>query len=395
MTATNLNLPLLVLSRVCTSAVFMTYPACLSALLVEWGMTATEGGVIQGGFTICFALSLLATSFLSDRYGARIVFISSTLAVALSSFLFALAAEDFWSALLLLGLIGLAQGGTYTPSIMLVSVHAKVGRKGASIGWVLAGMSAGYIVSIFLATVLIEHYNYKAAFLTAAVLTFLGWLFALLATNSVTNTISSISHGNAEFTVAKKRRSKLLTLGYIGHCWELMGMWAWIPAFIAVAVERQESLSALTIGLWTALSLHLSGFFASFISGYAADRYGTRPVLIGFAVLGMLCSLSIGWIQESSPWILFAAVAVYGFSSIGDSAVLSSAMTDSVPAEHLGKALGVRSILGMGAGAIAPISFGFALDFSPQTMEWGIAFVTLAIGGMLAVICAWKLDNAK
>ena len=40
-----LSLPALVLARVCTSAVFMTYPACLSTLLVAWEMSAAQAGL--------------------------------------------------------------------------------------------------------------------------------------------------------------------------------------------------------------------------------------------------------------------------------------------------------------------------------------------------------------
>ena len=47
-------------------------------------------------------------------------------------------------------------------------------------------------------------------------------------------------------------------------------------------------MSPIELGLWTALALHLSGFFASFLSGYAADRFGARSVLIAFAVTGCL-----------------------------------------------------------------------------------------------------------
>ena len=91
--------------------------------------------------------------------------------------------------------------------------------------------------------------------------------------------------------------------------------------------------------------------------------------------------------------MLFRSTAVYGFVTIGDSAVLSSAMTDAVPTDRLGRVLGLRSILGMGAGAAAPAVFGLTLDLLPQDIAWGYAFWTLGAGGLIAFICALGLKR--
>ena len=152
-------------------------------------------------------------------------------------------------------------------------------------------------------------------------------------------------------------------------------------------------MSGVELGLWTALSLHATGFFASFLSGQAADRFGTRAVLVTFAILGFVCSAVIGWLPGAPMPVLLIVAAIYGFATIGDSAVLSSAMTDAVPMRHLGKALGLRSILGMGGGALSPVMFGLALDLAPGGVEWGIAFMTLAAGGLVAVICALAMPG--
>ncbi|MEH6444528.1 MAG: MFS transporter [Oceanospirillaceae bacterium] len=393
-----LNLPLLVLARICTTAIFMTYPACLNLLLSEWQMSAAQGGLIQGVFTICFALSLLATSFLCDHYGARKVFVLSCAAVAISALAFALFADSFWSAMWLLALIGLAQGGTYTPSIMLVSVHSPDGKKSSAIGWAISGMSAGYIISIFLSTIMLDFYGYQAAFIATASFSVLGWILGVAAMRNTPALPMAVLQKEQLFTAKKQRRSRLLTLGYIGHSWELMGMWAWMPAFLAATVVLSDDFTAIELGLWTALALHLSGAIASLSSGYAAEHYGIRPVLIFFAALGLICSLSVGWLYTAdgistgvSLVMLFAAVAVYGFSSVGDSAVMSSAMAQAVPAQHLGKALGLRSILGMGAGALAPISFGVVLDVAAVDIAWGLSFVSLGMGGLIALVCAFCL----
>jgi len=119
----SINLPALVLARVCTTAIFMTYPACLNGLLTEWQMSATRAGIVQGVFTAAFAISLLISSLLCDRVGAKHVFRTATMLSALAAIVFALFARSFETAIVFMPLMGLTQGGTYTPAIMLVTAN--------------------------------------------------------------------------------------------------------------------------------------------------------------------------------------------------------------------------------------------------------------------------------
>ncbi len=387
------NLPFLVLARVCTTVIFMTYPACLSSLLTDWQMNATRAGIVQGVFTAAFACSLLVSSILCDRIGARRIFNSATISSALAALLFALFARSYETALVTMCLMGLSQGGTYTPAIMLVTANTPQRKRASAVGWVLAGMSAGYVISIFLSSALLAARGYEAAFLVTAWITVLGWVSGYFAVRRARDQTIGPGEDDTAFDDSMRRRSRLLTLGYVGHCWELFGAWAWVPAFLAAAILTRGTMSAIELGLWTALALHLSGFFASFLSGYAADRFGARPVLIAFALLGGLSSLSVGWLQDLSVPLLLAIVAVYGFATIGDSAVLSSAMADAVPAHRLGRVLGLRSVLGIGAGAMAPVAFGLTLDLAADAQSWGFAFSILALGAVVAILCAALLPR--
>lgn len=388
-----INLPLLVLARICTTAVFMTYPACLSVLLESWQMNATSAGLVQGVFTASFALSLLIASFLSDRIGAKCVFNTATALSALAAILFGTFTRSFETAIVFITLMGLSQGGTYTPAIMLVAANTRDKKKASAVGWVLAGMSAGYVISIFLSTAMLSFYGYQVAFLATASLTLLGWGLGYAAVRRADEQVLRPDTVVAPFKDSMKRRSKLLTVGYVGHCWELFGAWAWIPAFLAATILADGRMSPIELGLWTALALHLSGFFASFLSGYAADRFGAQRVLIAFGLLGAACSASIGWLADLSVPLLLGLTAIYGFATIGDSSVLSSAMTDAVPADRLGRVLGLRSILGVGAGALSPVAFGLAFDLAPSTLAWGYAFSTLAVGALVATVCAVLLHR--
>ena len=78
---------------------------------------------------------------------------------------------------------------------------------------------------------------------------------------------------------------------------------------------------------------------------------------------------------------------LYGFAALGDSPIYSTAITEVVAPAYRGSALALRSLLGYGAGAMAPLLFGAILDWygvkSPGA--WGWAFVSLGVAGMGAV----------
>jgi MFS family permease len=127
--------------------------------------------------------------------------------------------------------------------------------------------------------------------------------------------------------------------------------------------------------------------------GQASDRYGRRAVLIAMAAIGALCSFGFGWSGQLAPSLLLAFAALYGFAALGDSSVLSTAMSEAVPAGYLGRALAVRSILGIGIGAVAPAAFGAILDVAAPGQRWGWAFALMGIGGVVATVCALLLPS--
>ena len=394
-----MSIPLLFASRLFMTAIFMTYPACLATLVVAWDMTGAQAGLVQTGFSAGFAVSLLVTSWISDRLGPKRIFAWFNWLSATAAMAFAVFARSYEAALVLLTIVGLTQGGTYTPAIMLVARNLPPEKRGAGVGWVVGGMSAGYVLSIALGAGITATVGYEAALVVSAAATVLGALFGTGAVRGLRDRVVATAGVMAgKFSLLKDRRSVLLTVGYMGHCWELFGVWTWVPAFLTISLHGHFSaggigLGGVGLGIAIAIALHLSGFVASFSMGRASDLVGRRAVLIVMAALGAICSFSFGWAGGWAPILLLAFATLYGFTSVGDSGVLSTAMTESVPADRLGRALGVRSILGIGLGAVAPASFGLVLDLSPGASGWGWAFALLGLGGLIATVCAVLLPR--
>ena len=94
-----------------------------------------------------------------------------------------------------------------------------------------------------------------------------------------------------------------------------------------------------------------------------------------------------GWLIGASLAVVLAVGLLYGFAALGDSPIYSTAITEVVAPAYRGAALALRSLLGYGAGAMAPLLFGAILDWYgiKNAGAWGWAFVSLGIAGMGAV----------
>jgi MFS family permease len=144
--------------------------------------------------------------------------------------------------------------------------------------------------------------------------------------------------------------------------------------------------------------MHLLGAAAAFSLGALSDRLGRRTVLIGAAGAAALLSLAIGWLVVLPPLLLVALGLAYSFLTIGDSPVLTTAITEVAEPGYLGTVLAVRSLLGFGAGALAPLAAGLVFDGASSlsarpAVAWGATFGTLGIGGVLATLCAAGLTR--
>jgi MFS family permease len=187
------------------------------------------------------------------------------------------------------------------------------------------------------------------------------------------------------------RAGQFVVAGYVFHSWELLGMWAWTPAFMAAVLVAHGSTPERSAGLGAGLSalFHVMGIVAGSTGGRLSDRWGRTAVIAWMMAVSTLCSFTFGWLLESPLLVVALLGCLYGYAALGDSSVYSTAITETVPPSRLGSALALRSLLGFGAGAISPWVFGWMLDVlggQESTMAWGWAFSMLGVGGALGLV---------
>jgi len=174
---------------------------------------------------------------------------------------------------------------------------------------------------------------------------------------------------------------------YAFHCWELMALWAWLPAYLMASSGGTASWQGAGVAL--AALAHLVSVFGSVAGGAASDRLGRARVMMAATLTSLCMSFAFGWMWTWPLWLLAAMAGVYNLCAIADSSVYSTALADVVAPHRLGVAFSVRSVMGFGAGALSPWVFGIALDWGQtrfgigSTQSWVAAWSSVGLGALL------------
>lgn len=390
------------LARIFFSFIFVAYAAILPLLQQVWGMSAGEAGLVQSGWHAGYVVSLFGAGLIADRIGARRTFLGMSVAACVASAAFAAFADGARSALVLYTLAGVFAGGSYTPVLALIAQRFPPATRGRAMGWFLAAGSLGYAVGLAASGPLVAWGGWRFSLYVAAAGTVLGTAAAFVLMRGIRDEAHLAEPAQpwiARMKEVLRNRPAMLVIGaYTAHSWELLGLWAWLPTYLAVAAAHGGAMNASVVGVGALLAglTHLTSMGGSLLGGALSDRRGRTAVMIGMGVASLACSLAFGWLVSAPLWILVAVVMFYNLTGIGDSSVYSTALTEVVPPRILGTAYAIRSACGFGVGAVSPWVFGLVLDATraahfSDTAVWGLAWWSLALGALPGPLIAWKL----
>lgn len=392
---------LLCLSRTGFAVINTAYAGLIPLLRPAWQMSAGQAGSVQSAWHAGYIVSLVAASLLAGRFGARRTFLAMGWAACASALLFALGARDFSSAVLLYGLAGLCAGGSYVPGLSLIAERFPPARRGRAMGAYIAAASLGYALGLPGSAWLATHVagsGIAAGLLLAASATLIGQFIALYTLRHSENVlIPAVDRGPLASLLSlhwlwTNRPARYVILAYTFHAWELLGMWAWLPAFLTAAAGGQPG-EGLLAGAALAALTHLVSTAGSLAGGSWSDRWGRGRVILGLSLVSITCSLLFGWLLGLGLWLLVPVALLYNLSAIGDSAIYSAALSELVPPAHLPTAYSLRSILGFGMGALSPWLFGMVLDHPGLSSElaWGLAWSGLGAVALAGPYMTWQL----
>lgn len=385
-------LPLLCLTRTCQATIATAWAGVMPQIIHDWGLPASQAGLVQSAWHVGYLISLFGVGFIADRIGPRRVFLVGSWLVALAALAFATWAQGPVSAACLFGLAGLCAGASYSPGLQLLAINAGPSRRGRAMGAFIGSSSLGYALSLGVVALLAGVMNWRWALYAIAGLVTAGALLttaALRRMRADTPRHARPSASSVSEALAATLQDKPAMAGnwaYAAHCWELMALWAWLPAYLAFGAHSSSASAAGGVAL--AALAHLVSVAGSLVGGSASDRFGRARVMMVASCASLACSFAFGWMWAGPVWLLAVVGGLYNLSAIADSSVYSTALADVVPPSRLGAALSVRSVMGFGAGAISPWVFGLALDWGQAHLAlpgqaWILAWSSVGLGALI------------
>lgn len=370
------------------------YSGVLPFVMADWHMTAAEAGSIQSAWHVGYMSSLFAVGLLADRYGPHRVFFAGSAVSAAAALAFAAFAHDHLSAMLLYGLAGLCAGASYTPGLQLLARNTEPAVRGKAMGLFLGASSMGYALSLAVAAGFSHAQGWRLGLLAAAGCTAAGALLTIPALRRMRPPTPPTPAGTVRegtwHALKETVRDKPAMAGnwaYAFHCWELMALWAWLPAYLVASAGGASPWQGAGIAL--AAFAHLVSVLGSIAGGAASDRFGRARIMMAATLASLCMSFAFGWMWTWPLWLLAAMAALYNLLAIADSSVYSTALADVVAPHRLGVAYSVRSVMGFGAGALSPWVFGLALDWGQtrfglgSTCGWAAAWSSVGLGALL------------
>jgi MFS family permease len=282
-------------------------------------------------------------------------------------------------------LVGVGIAGTYMPGLRALTDNTGGAAQTRAVSFYTAFFGVGVSLSLVLAQQVADAHGWRWAFGIAAVgpLVAAAMVLAGLPPRPARGAVANTRLLDFRPVLANREASRYI-YGYAVHCWELFGSRSWMVAFLSFA---QTIVPAPLSPAAIHAVANLGSPVASIVGNEAALRVGrARVIAIGMALSGLLtCLLGFG---AQLPWLVVATLVVLHMLLVmSDSSTLTAGMVTAADPQLKGVTMAVHSTLGFGAGFVSPLVFGAALDLAggnQSPLAWGIAFITLGVGGLLA-----------
>jgi MFS family permease len=348
----------------------------LSPGVDRWLTIAVQWGFVTGAL-------LSAVFVVSDLLPpTRFIFLCSIGAAAANLLL--LVTDSAALVILARFATGLFIAGVYPPALKLISTWYRRGR-GAAIGLLVGAIA----VSSGLPHLVngLGGLNWRVVIVTTSVLTVVGGAVTLAAVREGPFPFPAAVFDPRQIRlILRDRGTRLATVGYLCHMWELYAMWAWFLAFFAAALDAHGRTDPV-FAAYVTFAVFVAGGLANYTGGIFGDRFGRERTAIAMMAVSATCAATIGLFMTAPLWLLVVVALVWGYSVVGDSVQFSTLVTELADQSFVGTALTLQMALGflITGGAI------WLVPVMVSAVGWQWAFAVLAVGPLGGIVAMRRL----
>jgi MFS family permease len=355
--------------------------AAVPSLVADYGLSVTQTvtltAVVQVGFAVGAVLA--AVSRLTDRHPPRRLIVCGSVATAAAT---ALPLIHDTSYLLLVAsrvAVGLSLATVYPTGMRAAVSWAPPRRRGLAVATMVAALTFGTAIPHLMSGFStpwrpVLTISAIAALAAAA-------LACALRAGPYVAPVGPTSWTDLTKVVTDSIQQRI-TIAYIGHMWEVYGLWVWLPAFLATLPALSGHGSDLPTGPLAFVLIGVIGSLGCLLGGLLANPYGKRSIARWSVAASALCALSTPLLASMPLWAVLAILALWGASVISDSP-LYSAMTGDKSGDG---AVGTAIALQMGLGYALSTGAIYAPQLLADIAGWQYAFLPLAIGPIISFL---------
>jgi MFS family permease len=380
-------LALLALTLVLSLSTWFSASTVIPQLREMWTLSPSAAAWLTIAVQIGFVCGALVSSLLnlSDIIAPRHVILAGAIGAASANALLEMAGGATVGIPLRFA-TGFFLAGVYPPAFKLMSTWFRAGR-----GLALGVLAAAIVVGNGMPHLVngLGGLDWQVVIYATSALTLAGGLITEFAIKQgpfpfPTATFDPRKAGQA----FANRGVRLATLGYVGHMWELFAMYAWFAVFFA-DVLAVRGVSAGSTAAYATFAIFVAGGLGCWMGGILADRWGRTKTTMLMMVISGSCSVLIGLLFGSSPWVVLLVGLVWGFSVVADSAQFSTMVTELADQAYVGTALTLQ----LAAGFTITVATIWLIPVLQDIFSWRWAFAFLAPGPVLGILAMLRLKS--
>lgn len=373
--------------------------AVLPHFRVLWGLTDSAAAwltlAVQLGFVVGAVSS--AAFNLADRVPPRhLIFVGALLAAGANAGL--LVADGFSAALALRALTGAALALVYPPALKAMSAWFRTGR-GVALGVMVGALTLGSALPHLVNG--LGGARAQTVLVTTTLMAVLGGVIASRVPSGPYQVRAAAFVPARTWRLLTQPHVSHVTLGYLGHMWELYALWAWFGVFFTQVLSQNPVLPHNSVLLhkdwadparlaaFATFAVIGVGAAGCYVGGVLADRWGRARLTVLCMGLSGGCALLLAGLvwAGAGPLLLLAVSLVWGFWIIADSAQFSALTSELTDSSALGTVLTVQLALGF---ALTAASIAL-VPVLVRLLGWSGAFAVLSLGPLLGIVAIGPL----